>query len=149
MVLNLLALLTFPVVISFRLESHPGIGSYLLLYATTTFLKLVSFHHVYHDVRYLVKQVIAAKRQKRVLEPSMSEGTIFGVSKSVYDIAVTYPKCLSAENFLRFMLAPTCCYQLSFPLIEHIRPLRLCKHFFEFAFAHTLLCYTFLQHVGP
>ena len=108
--LNLIGLLVFPVVISIRLESHPGIASYLLLFATTTFLKLVSFHHVYHDVRYLVKQVIAAKRSERVLEPSMCEGTIFGVSKSVYDVAVTYPKCLTAENFLRYMIAPTCCY---------------------------------------
>lgn len=150
---NLLGLLIFPIVISYRLESHPGIGSYLMLYAVTTFLKLVSFHHVYHDVRYLVKQVIAAKKKEKhdqkVLEPSMTEGTIFGVSKSVFDVAVTYPKCLTVGNFLRFMMAPTCCYQLTFPLIDHVRPKRLLKHFLEFMLAHFLMCYFFIQHVAP
>jgi len=141
---NLLGLLTFPIVISYRLESHPGIGSYLMLYAVTTFLKLVSFHHVYHDVRYLVKQVISAKREQKVLEPSMTEGTIFGVSKAVFEVAVTYPKCLKVGNFLRFMIAPTCCYQLTFPLIDQVRPQRLLKHFVEFMLANSLMCYFFI-----
>jgi hypothetical protein len=33
----------------------------------------------------LVKRVIIAKKEGKVLEPSKTEGTIFGVSKTVYD----------------------------------------------------------------
>ena len=127
--INLSALLAYPVICSFKLQSHPGAASYLLLFATVTFLKLVSFHHVYHDTRYLVKQIIAAKRNNQTIEPSLVEGTIFGISKSVYDEALTYPKCLTIEKFIRFFIGPTCCYQISYPLIDNVRPKRVLKHF--------------------
>lgn len=64
---------------SFYVESNYGIGAYFMLYSCTTCLKLISFHHVYADVRYLVTRVIKAKRQGDSLEPSKSEGTILGV----------------------------------------------------------------------
>ena len=146
---NLTALLAYPVICSYRLQSHPGIGSYLMLFATVTFLKLVSFHHVYHDVRYLVKQIIAAKKKNQEIKPSKIEGTIFGVSKSVYDEAVIYPKCLTTEKFIRFMIGPTCCYQLSYPLIDHVRPKKVLKHVLQFILANFAMCYVFLQHVVP
>jgi len=55
------------------------------LYSCCTTLKLISFHHTFNDVRSLVKRVIKAKKEGKVLEPSKTEGTIFGVSKTVYD----------------------------------------------------------------
>lgn len=79
----------------------------------------------------------------------MTEGTIFGISKPLFDIAVTYPNCLTVGNFLRFMISPTCCYQLTFPLIDHIRWHKLLKYFLEFMISHFLLVYIFLQHVAP
>ena len=60
---NLLVLLVYPIVLSFRIESNPIIGNILMMYAVTTFLKLFSFHHVMHDVRYLVLRVIKAKKK--------------------------------------------------------------------------------------
>lgn len=53
-ILNQIALLTYPMVISFTTEPGYLIGSGLLLLTVTTFLKLVSFHHVMHDVRHLI-----------------------------------------------------------------------------------------------
>ena len=63
-----------------------------------------------HDVRYLCKKVIKVKSKGQELEPSKIEGTILGIQKSVYDIALTYPRCLKFSNFVRFMVAPTFCY---------------------------------------
>ena len=106
----MIGLLSFPIIFSYTVESSAGIGAYLMLFTTTMFLKLISFHHVYHDVRSLVKRVIAAKREGITLTPNKNQGTIYGVSKQVFDEASTYPKCLKASHFLRFMIAPTCCY---------------------------------------
>lgn len=84
-VLNLSALLAFPIVFSFYIGSNQGIGAYFLLYSCCTTLKLISFHHTFNDVRSLVKRVIKARKEGKILEPSKTEGTIFGVSKPVYD----------------------------------------------------------------
>jgi len=67
---NLSVLLIYPIVLSFRIESNPIIGNILMMYAVTTFLKLFSFHHVMHDVRYLVLRVINAKKNGENLLPS-------------------------------------------------------------------------------
>ena len=92
------------------------IGVYFMLYTTVTFLKLLSFHHVYHDIRSLVKRVIQAKKDEAnglqfiSLEPNKSEGTIMGVRKEDFDEAMSYPQCLTQQKFFRYMLAPTCCF---------------------------------------
>ena len=70
-----------------------------------------------HDVRGLVLRAIKARDAGKELTPSLVEGTVLGVSKEVYDEALTYPKCLSVRHFFRFMIAPTFCYQLIFPLM--------------------------------
>ena len=115
-VTNLLSLLTFAIVFSYNVEIDAGIGAYFMLYTVTIFFKLISFHHVYHDIRSLVKRVIQVKKDQAAgketlsLEPKMNEGTILGVNKKDFDEAVTYPKCLTLGKFFRFMLSPTCCY---------------------------------------
>ena len=113
---NLFALLAFAILFSYYVEMAPAIGIYFMLYSTVTFLKLVSFHHVYHDIRSLVKRVIQVKKDEAAglntisLEPNMNEGTILGVKKEDFDEAMTYPKCLTLQKFFRYMLAPTCCF---------------------------------------
>ena len=54
---NLIGVLVFPIYFSFYIESSYGIGAYFILYCTTTCLKLISFHHTYHDVRGLIRRV--------------------------------------------------------------------------------------------
>jgi hypothetical protein len=84
---NLVGLLTFAIVFSYMVDTAAGIGAYFMLYTTVTFMKLVSFHHVYHDIRSLVKRVIQVKKDEAEgletisLEPNMIEGTILGVTK--------------------------------------------------------------------
>lgn len=60
---NLLMLLIFPLILSFYLEINYVVGSFLFMYTVTTCLKMISFHHVWHDVRGLVLRVIDAKKK--------------------------------------------------------------------------------------
>ena len=49
------------------------------------------------------------------VEPSKYEGTIYGVDKDTFERASTYPKCLKFSDYVRFLIAPTCCFQLEYP----------------------------------
>jgi hypothetical protein len=79
-IMNQIALLTYPMILSFKVETDQMVGSILFLYTVATSLKLVSFHHVMHDVRGLVIRVIKAKETNLKLKPSEIEGTILGVN---------------------------------------------------------------------
>jgi hypothetical protein len=83
--INQIALLTYPMVLSFKVETDYIVGSVLFLYAVATSLKLISFHHVMHDVRGLVLRVIKAKETNVKLVPSQIEGTILGVNLETYE----------------------------------------------------------------
>ena len=108
--LNQVALLTYPMILSFKVETDQIVGAALFMYTVATSLKLISFHHTMHDVRGLVIRVIKAKETNTELTPSKIEGTILGVNQETFDEALTYPKCLSVKSFLRFMSSPTFCY---------------------------------------
>ena len=124
--INILALLTFPLVLSFAVETDYLVGCLLFMYTVCTCLKLVSFHHTMHDVRGLVLRAIKARDAGSELKPSLVEGTVLGVNKMVFDEALTYPKCLSVKHFFRFMIAPTFCYQLIFPMMPKRNPKMIC-----------------------
>lgn len=119
------------------------------MYAVTTFLKLFSFHHVMYDVRYLVLRVIKAKREGETLNTSLEENTILGVNKSTFDEALTYPKCLKVKEYLRFMLAPTFCYQVIYPLSKKTNWKNVFKHLFQFLFSVLAIVYLVYQHIIP
>lgn len=84
-VLNLVGLFLFPIVMSYKIESHPLMAMYLMMFATGTFLKLVSFHHVYHDNRNMMKRLIAEPDNKNP----------FGLPKEINDEALRYPNNLN------------------------------------------------------
>lgn len=113
----------------------------MMMYSVTTFLKLFSFHHVMHDVRYLVHRVIKAKKDGESLNPSLVENTILGVNKSTYDEAITYPRCLKVKEYLRFMLAPTFCYQIIYPLNKKVNFKNAFKYLFQFLFSILAVVY--------
>ena len=87
-------LLGFPIVYSFVAEPSYAIASLFYLYVISTHLKIVSFHHTMHDVRKTVNRVIALKKEGKTFKLNTKEGTVFGIQKEVFDIAMTYPKCL-------------------------------------------------------
>lgn len=85
-------------------------ASGIMFHSVAMWLKLVSFHHVMHDVRGLVRRVERSKKKDKKIPYHKREHTVFGVNKDVYTYALEYPNSLSRSNFIRFMFAPTCCY---------------------------------------
>jgi len=55
------------------------------------FLKLVSFHHVMQDTRYLVVRLIRLKEKGEEVPVNEMEQTILGVPRITYEEARKYP----------------------------------------------------------
>ena len=122
---------------------------YLFMQLVTNCLKIISFHHVMHDVRGLVRRVIKKNENGEEIKVNEFEGTIYGINKEVYEMALTYPRCLSFCNYMRFMVAPTCCYQLIYPLEEHRSWRNICKRLFQVLGSALMMVYIFYQHIIP
>jgi len=148
-VANIVMLLTFPIILSFKIEADPIIGSLFIMYSVSTCLKLISFHHVMHNVRGLVLKAIKAKKQGKKIEMSKDEGTILGMHPDVYKVALTYPQCLSLREFTRFMFAPTFCYQVVFPLLPNRNFIQIFKRLLQILVCVFLMTYIFYQHFIP
>lgn len=110
-VLNMFATLIYPVYVSYLIKSHPMAANYLMVVACTLALKLVSFHHVMHDNRALIRRVIKSD----TLTTKNPEDNVFNLPQIIYQEALKYPKNLNIKHFVRFLCMPTCCYQLVFP----------------------------------
>ena len=84
-VINLCASIVYPVLVSFVVESHPIMATYMMLAGTVQFLKIISFHHVWHDVRKLLR-----------------EETAIDISEEVMEEVRSYPNNISFGNLLWF-----------------------------------------------
>ena len=102
---NLVALFIYPIVISYLVDSHPLLANYMVIVSTSCALKLISFHHVYHDNRNMVRRL--AKEADTRTNP---EENIFNLPQQVYEDALKYPKNLRFDHFIRYLMVPTCCY---------------------------------------
>lgn len=92
----------FPVYVIERCHSAVLSGLVLMIYASTIWLKLVSYAHTNHDLRALM---IAGEK----------------VEAPTYSSNVEYPRNINLGNLVYFMVAPTLCYQTSYPCTTHIR----------------------------
>ncbi|KAK4774450.1 hypothetical protein SAY86_009385 [Trapa natans] len=92
----------YPVLVILRCDSAVLFGVALMLFACIVWLKLVSYAHTNYDMRSLSK--------------SLAEGN--SASDSV---VVELPYCVQFNALVYFMVAPTLCYQLSYPLTPCIR----------------------------
>lgn len=91
----------YPIYVIERCHSAVLSGVVLMLYASTIWLKLVSYAHTNHDLRFLKRN---------------------GEKAEVVDSAsVDYPANINLRNLVYFMIAPTLCYQTSYPRTANIR----------------------------
>jgi len=102
--------------------------------AISLFLKLCSFHHVLADNRYLVQRISLTKKQ--------STGELaahFNIQVDTFALAASYPDNLRLGHYLRFIFAPTCCYQNVYPTTPSIRLTFILKRLVELVFCNLLM----------
>jgi len=117
------------------------------MFSTGIFLKLFSFHHVVYDNRCLLNKIFKLSVFKNPTNPQISK--ILNISLEQLEIALQYPRNLSYSHFLRYICAPTCCYQLKYPLVDKIRISFILKRFGELVIGNILQAYLLWQHMIP
>lgn len=80
-------------------------------------LKLFSFHHTLYDNRVLLKRIKQLKESMNTEQLSSH----FNVKEDQLEQALKYPGTLNLRHYIRYLSAPTCCYQLAYPSTNRIR----------------------------
>ena len=135
-VVNTNACLGVPMAIVWYLIQQPIVGAILILQATITWLKLISYAHANYDYRGT-----SLDTQKATLA-LIADLDADGLSKS-------YPDNVTLKDIYYFWLAPTLTYQMSFPRLPFVRwskVLSLTTHLFISA---TLILFLAGQVVAP
>ena len=102
-----------------------------------------------HDVRGIVTRAMDAYDNGKSLQANVFEGTTLGVSEDTFAVAMTYPRCLRITHFGRFIFAPTCCYQMVFPLEEKRSMIYIGKRSAQVLLSAIVMSYIFYQHIIP
>ena len=131
-------MLVYPIILIQWIGSNALPATYFMLFAVSFFLKLTSFHHVCYDNRYLIKRIKASGKHQDTKEATEDFATLYNVNERTMAIALQYPENLCLRHYLRFLIAPTCCYQFIYPTSSSVRIGYLLKRVVEFA-----LCYGF------
>ena len=142
--LNLALNAAFPIAVSLYINCHVIHYCYITICSTSQCLKLVSFHHVYRDIRRFVRQFRDADPNN--LDQLLSQ---VEVPKDILNDALDYPYNLRFSHFVRFFWAPTLCYQLSYPSTPRFRKGFFLKRSFEFLVCQNLILYIIYQHLIP
>ncbi|XP_074305267.1 diacylglycerol O-acyltransferase 1A-like [Silene latifolia] len=116
----------YPVFVILRCDSAVLFGVALMLFACTMWLKLVSYAHTNYDMRAIAKT--SAKEDKLTAEVP-------------YDV--------NFRSIVYFMLAPTLCYQPSYPRTSHIRKGWVARQLFKLVIFTGLMGFIVEQYINP
>ena len=91
---------------------EPAIGATLLLQATITWMKIISYLHANEDYRLTARE---NNKDARNTDLTMVENL------DPKDSDVVYPENVTLRNILYFWIAPTLIYQIAFPKYPRVR----------------------------
>ncbi|XP_047074108.1 diacylglycerol O-acyltransferase 1-2-like [Lolium rigidum] len=122
--------LFYPVVVILKCESAVLSGFVLMFIASITWLKLVSFAHTNYDIRALSKSI-----EKGATHDS-----------SIDDESIKGP---TINRIVYFMLAPTLCYQTSYPRTAFIRKGWVTRQLIKCLVFTGLMGFIIEQYINP
>jgi diacylglycerol O-acyltransferase-1 len=125
-----------------RIE-HPVVGAMLILQATITWLKLVSYVHANHDHR------ATSMSEKHGVSASTKNMLALVKDLDPEDVSISYPDNVTLWDMYYFWFAPTLTYQLAFPRAPFVRwtkVMTLSAHLFV---SVTLVVFIAAQVIAP
>ncbi|OVA08410.1 Membrane bound O-acyl transferase [Macleaya cordata] len=124
------AALFYPVFMILRFQSAVLSGITLMLFASVVWLKLVSYAHTNYDIRVLAK--------------SVDKGDMSSNSKDMDN-----SNSVSIKSLAYFMVAPTLCYQPSYPRTACIRKGWVIQQFIKLAIFTGVMGFIVEQYINP
>ncbi|KAF8036214.1 hypothetical protein BT93_C2043 [Corymbia citriodora subsp. variegata] len=124
------ASLLYPVLVILRCDSAVLSGVTLMLFACIVWLKLVSYAHTNYDMRSLAK--------------SAEKGDIIPNS-----LNLEYSYNVSFKTLIYFMVAPTLCYQLSYPRTPCVRKAWVARQLVKLVIFTGVMGFIIEQYINP
>jgi len=134
--LNTNASLGVVVAIIWYLIDQPVVGALLILQATITWLKLISYVHANYDYR---ATSLDKHKATLALIKDLDEG----------GLEISYPKNVTLRDIYYFWLAPTLTYQIAFPRTPVVRWMRVITLTLHLFLSATLISFFAAQVVAP
>lgn len=148
--MNIIHILISPCFFGWYYKVHPILRLLDLLFTCMWFLKFLSYHHIWHDVRYHV--VLAYKMSSSKLSKSdvngkesvpelkvhkdMTEDDLLvkmNLPKPILKSILNYPSNVSFKDILLFLVIPTLDFQLKYPFDHNINVKRFLLRLVEYA----------------
>lgn len=120
------ASILYPVFVILRFDSAVLSGVVLMLFACTLWLKLVSYAHTNFDMRAIAKASVKEDDSKR-----------------------EFPYDVNFKTLLYFMVAPTLCYQTSYPKTAYIRKGWVARQLVKLIIFTGLMGFIIEQYINP
>ncbi|KAG5547164.1 hypothetical protein RHGRI_012992 [Rhododendron griersonianum] len=124
------ATILYPVLMILRFDSAVLSGVTLMLFACIVWLKLVSYAHTSYDMRVLAKSVDKGEAS-----------SVSSTSNYCYDV--------SFKSLVYFMVAPTLCYQTSYPRSACIRKGWVVRQVIKLVIFTGLMGFIVEQYINP
>lgn len=131
---NLLAFLV-PAWIVWTLIDRPAVGAFLLVHATITWMKLISYAHANSDYRTSPESHTATLALLKDLDAGSAK--------------ISYPMNVTLGNIFYFWLAPSLTYQICFPRSPQIRLTKVAGIVFRLVVAIAFLLFLVAQVISP
>jgi diacylglycerol O-acyltransferase-1 len=131
---NILALLVPAWIVWTHIDS-PAVGAFLLIHATITWMKQISYFHANSDYRASPESHTATLALLKDLDAGSAE--------------IAYPFNVTLSNIFYFWLAPTLTYQIVFPRSPRIRLAKIAGIVFRLAVAISFLLFLVAQVISP
>jgi hypothetical protein len=140
---NAHAALIVPTIIVWNYIVSPAVGGTLLIHATITWMKLISYMLANEDYR------IQTTKFKDNNFQGNSSALALIEHLDMWETDIRYPKNITLRNLLYFWAAPTLTYQIAFPKIARIRWLKVGGIVMRMVFCLTIFGFLMAQVVSP
>ncbi|KAF8941080.1 MBOAT, membrane-bound O-acyltransferase family-domain-containing protein [Dissophora ornata] len=136
--LNVMLILLWPSYMSYYMIFHPFLSMTCMINGTIQFFKMTSFALVHQDLRaaYIFDQPTDTFHHLIKVHDTSSGKHGVRVQHEIYQYDVQYPDNVTFMNVAYFWLAPTLCYQPSYPRTTVFR-----KSFFIKRVSEVLTCF--------
>jgi hypothetical protein len=139
--INAHSALCIPVGIVWQWIDNPAVGAVLLLHATITWMKLLSYAHANEDYRLNS----ASPSGRDVIRASLA----LVENLDPNEANIMYPENVTIGNMFYFWFAPTLTYQIAFPKYPRIRPLVVAVLILRLVVAVSAFTFLVAQVVSP
>ncbi|KAF9612615.1 hypothetical protein IFM89_002211 [Coptis chinensis] len=143
------ASILYPVNMILRFDSAVQSGIILMLFASIVWLKLVSYAHTNYDMRDLSKPVVKASVFSSlygVRDVRISRDVNF-LKEDVPDVDYSFD--VSFNSLVYFMVAPTLCYQTSYPRTACIRKGWVTRQLIKLVIFTGFMGFIIEQYINP